>query len=196
MDVGGAPQRAKKGSMLPFWLIIGSAAAILVIYVAIFMSRLGGSLVAGAGPMDPLSRRATPPAMLEPVVPSGDPVQLLGTKGDVVVLHFWGTWCAPCREEFPEFAKYATSDKVPRGVDIFAISCEDKPDAIPKFLSRIPKSPIIYVDLEGLSDHLQVTGYPTTILLDKAGRVAWRSMGKADWSSEGVPAVIEKLRDE
>jgi thiol-disulfide isomerase/thioredoxin len=196
MVVRNGPQAAKKGSMLPFWLIVASAGAILVIYVGIFMSHLGGSLVTGVGPMDPISRRAAPPAILQPVTPAGDPVQLLATKGDVVVLHFWGTWCAPCREEFPEFAKFATSDQVPRGVDVFAISCDDKPGDIPKFVSRLPKSPIIYEDLEGLSEHLQVTGYPTTILLDKAGRVAWRSMGKADWSSGGVPAVIEKLREE
>jgi thiol-disulfide isomerase/thioredoxin len=193
MDVQPAPQAAKKGSMLPFWLVIGTALMVLVIYVAFFMT--SGAPMRNK-PMDPGTRRAAPPAMLEPVVPSGDPVQLLTLKGDVVVLHFWATWCAPCREEFPEFAQYATSDRVPRGVDIFAISMDEKPDVIPKFLSRIPKSPVIYMDPEGLADRLQVTGYPTTIILDKAGRVSWRSMGVANWSDSGVPAVIKELNGE
>lgn len=193
MDVRPAPQAVKQGSMLPFWLIIGTAFLVFVIYVAFFMT--SGSSIQNK-PIDPGARRAAPPAMLEPVVPAGDPVQLLTLKGDVVVLHFWATWCAPCRLEFPEFAKYATSDRVPRGVDIFAISVDDKPDVIPKFLSRIPESPVIYMDPEGLADHLQVTGYPATIILDRAGRISWRSMGVANWSDSGVPAVIKELHGE
>lgn len=195
MNVPPGPLAAKKGSMVPFWVIIGFACLVLVVYVALFVGRGGEMLVLG-GPMDPGSRRAVPPAMLEPVNPPGDPVQLLTLKGDVVVLHFWATWCPPCRAEFPAFAKYATSSEVPRGVDVFAISLDEKSEPIPKFLEGLPKSPMVFMDPEGLSDHLRITGIPTTILVDKAGRVAWRSSGGADWSPTGVPSVIEKLTKE
>jgi thiol-disulfide isomerase/thioredoxin len=192
MDVQPGSKPAKKGSMVPFWVIIGFACLVLVAYIALFVGR-GARLMVLGGPMDPGARRAVPPAMLVPVNPPGDPVQLLTLKGDVVVLHFWATWCPPCRAEFPDFAKYATSGDAPRGVEIFAISLDQKTDPIPPFLEDLPKSPMVFTDPEGLSEQLGITGIPTTVLVDKAGRIAWRSAGVADWSPTGVPSVIDKL---
>jgi len=181
--------------MFPFWLIIGLAGLVLAVYLVLFVSRGTGTLMLN-GPLDPGSRSAVPPAMIEPVAPPGDPVQLLALRGDVVVLHFWASWCPPCREEFPSFAKYATSAKVPGGVDIFAISLDEDSGALERFLKAYPKGPVIFKDPEGLADQLKVRGIPATILLDKAGRVAWRSSGGGDWTDSGVPALVEMLRKE
>lgn len=189
------PPSGKKGSMVPFFVVLAVAFGLLGLYLLFMLGKAGGGMLRGSA-MEAGDRRALPPAVLTPVVPSGEPVELMAYKGDVLVLHFWATWCVPCQKEYPDFATYASSAQVPSGVQVYAISLDDAEEVIPPFLAGIPSGPVVYMDQSGLADQLQVTSIPTTILVDKAGRVAWRSSGAADWSENGVPKVIEELANE
>ena len=180
---------------MPFFAVLAVALGLLVIYLLFMIGKAGGGMLRGSA-MEAGERRALPPAVLSPVIPSGEPVELMAYKGDVMVLHFWATWCVPCQKEFPDFASYASSVQVPAGVQVYAISVDEVEEVIPPFLAGVPNSPPIYMDRSGLAGQLQVSSIPTTILVDKAGRVAYRSSGIADWSERGVPKVIQELRDE
>jgi thiol-disulfide isomerase/thioredoxin len=56
--------------------------------------------------------------------------QLVSTsRGRVMVLNFWATWCAPCREEFPDLLKLRKT-MAPRGLDLYFISIDDPRDTV------------------------------------------------------------------
>jgi peroxiredoxin len=58
---------------------------------------------------------------------SGTPVTLSTEKGRILIIHFWATWCAPCRVEMPEIEKFYQKYHA-QGVDVIAISLDDKSD--------------------------------------------------------------------
>src|SRR5581483_1569563 len=63
---------------------------------------------------------------------SGTPQSLAQWRGKVVVVNFWATWCAPCREEMPEFVK-AQQEYGARGLQFVGIAVDDA-DKVSKFV--------------------------------------------------------------
>ena len=95
--------------------------------------------------------------------------------GKVVVLNFWGSWCAPCRAEAPALEQAATT-LVPAGVQFLGINVKDTKSAAADFLaSKQVGYPSIYDP--SMRTLLAIKGYPasgipSTIVLDRQGRVA------------------------
>lgn len=120
--------------------------------------------------------------LLELTLPdaNGQPQALRQWRGDVMVVNYWATWCAPCREEMPAFVrlqqKYAAN-----GVRFIGIGI-DSPDKIAAFAG---KTPINYPLLIGAIDAVNLTtglgndaqGLPFTVLLDRQGRVVATRLG-------------------
>ncbi|AMV35030.1 Thiol-disulfide oxidoreductase ResA [Pirellula sp. SH-Sr6A] len=118
-----------------------------------------------------------------------DPAEL---RGKVVVLHFWGFWCGPCLMEYPEFAKLQKEYIDSADVEFASIACGDRsPDTkddlafyTKKYLDRekIEDMPIYWDPAEFSRQQVSLLfksggfSYPTTIVLDKQGKIAdiWR----------------------
>ena len=191
MAKGDTAGKSGKGSMVPFWVVLGLAALLLVLYVA----RGGAGGGPGAGSLN-ASRSDAPDASVERYDEPAKVVRLSDLKGKVVVLHFWATWCPPCRAEFPEFARFAASERE-ADVAVLPISLDQTPDPIGPFLKGSAGGFPVYFDANGaMASQFQVAAIPTTVLLDKEGRVAWRRQGAVDWSSKGVPDLVQSLRRE
>jgi cytochrome c biogenesis protein CcmG, thiol:disulfide interchange protein DsbE len=96
--------------------------------------------------------------------------------GDVVLINYWATWCGPCRTETPGLARLAADTK---GVAVVGISM-DHGDRAPvrSFIKQMQVGyPIAFP--EPLSQEAEaMVGLPTTILVDKAGRVAKTYIGE------------------
>lgn len=188
----GTPARGggtKGGSMTLFWTVIALAAVLLFAYLA----KTGG----GSGKVSSEANRPAAPDL--GVTRLGDPqqsVDLASLKGRVVVLHFWATWCPPCRAEFPQFARFATAEQSDSAVAVLPISVDETPDPVKPFLAGVGGTFPVFMDTRGMADGFKVTAIPTTIVVDKKGRVAWRNQGAADWSKGGVPAVVARLSSE
>ncbi|HUS24907.1 MAG TPA: TlpA disulfide reductase family protein [Candidatus Binatia bacterium] len=90
-------------------------------------------------------------------------------KGQVVVLNFWATWCAPCRAELPVLARYAKAH-ARDGLKVIAVSIDDPPDAdaIRKALAGVDLPVALYrkSKLPGIEP---VTPVPRTFVLDRQG---------------------------
>lgn len=91
-------------------------------------------------------------------------------KGEIVILEFWATWCAPCIKHFPKIndLSAAYSDK---GVTFISITPES-PEIVERFLKRKPLNTWVAVDSDrSVVEYFGVYAYPTTIVIDKEGIV-------------------------
>jgi thiol-disulfide isomerase/thioredoxin len=101
--------------------------------------------------------------------------------GRVVLVNFWATWCAPCREEMPMLNEVYRS-LAPRGLDVVGIALDDVARAR-EFAERLG---IDYTILVGAGD-VMATGLaygnqagllPYTVLIDRDGVVRWTFLGE------------------
>ena len=110
----------------------------------------------------------------------GHTFSLANTRGHVVVLNFWATWCGGCKFELPYFAEYDRNYRR-EGLVTIGISMDDGGFATvkPFWTQKQMPYPTVIGD-EPLSKQLGLTGMPFTLLLDKQGRVAIAHGGVLD----------------
>ncbi|MCL5060635.1 MAG: TlpA family protein disulfide reductase, partial [Candidatus Thermoplasmatota archaeon] len=102
-------------------------------------------------------------------------------RGQVVVLNFWASWCAPCREEMPDFAALRTQYR-PNGVEFVGIAI-DNPASVARFLQQMPVGyPILIGEgaAHGLARQLgnPSGALPYTIVLDRDGNIVLSHLGR------------------
>ncbi|MEJ6390998.1 TlpA family protein disulfide reductase [Gymnodinialimonas ulvae] len=117
--------------------------------------------------------------------------------GQHVVLNFWATWCAPCREEMPSLQ--ALQHQL--GGDEFQVvtlaTGRNPPQAIQRFfdeegITDLPQ----YRDInQQIAREMGVFGLPITVILDPSGQEIARLRGDAHWDSPEAIAIIETLID-
>ncbi len=139
-------------------------------------------------PTDPPTTRDTLiPAVERRSVPDitltdsdGKTFPLASTRGQVVILNFWATWCGGCKFELPYFVDYDEKYRA-RGLVTLGISMDDGGFATVKPFwakNRIPYPTAI--GNEALSKQLGLTGMPFTLLIDRRGRIAIAHAGVLD----------------
>jgi thiol-disulfide isomerase/thioredoxin len=119
-------------------------------------------------------------------------VDLTGKKGNIMILNFWATWCAPCKKEMPSLEEL--SKKYPE-ILIYPINLE-KPnqDKAKKFFDDLQISKLnIYFDPEfSLVKLFNMRGVPTSILVDKNGKEFGRVIGEVDFFDESFINLLKK----
>lgn len=108
-------------------------------------------------------------------------------QGRPAVLHFWATWCAPCRDELPRVLTLASN--LPE-VDVWCIATDEKWEAVRDyFQGQIPGS--VVLDVGGtLARRLGVSELPDSYLVDEVGRVHARSLGPRRWDAAALRAAL------
>lgn len=108
----------------------------------------------------------------------GDTLTLADLKGQVVVLNFWATWCAPCRVEIPDLIEMQ-DDLTAEGVRFVGIAVNDLGrEAIEAFAAEADFNyPIVLGDGEISDAYGGVYALPTTILIDRDGMVRHKITG-------------------
>lgn len=102
----------------------------------------------------------------------GKRVRLSEFRGRPVVVTFWGSWCPPCREEFPAL-EAAHGRYREAGLEVLAVdqTTQERREAdVRKFLSEFPVSFPVLLDKVGSSNRTwRLIGLPTTVFIDTAG---------------------------
>ncbi len=129
---------------------------------------------------------------------AGEPVDLADWRGDVVVLNTWYAGCPPCRAEAPDLAAIA-ADYADKGVHVLGINSTDDAGAAQAFerTFALPYASVRDGDgsaIAALQGVVPVQAVPTTVLLDKEGKVAARVLGVIDPST--VRALLDDLVEE
>lgn len=122
-------------------------------------------------------------------VPSTNLKNLKGNK--LVFLNFWGTWCAPCREEWPTIQDLyeARKDKI----DFVLIAMQDKEEDVVKFMKEKGYTAPVYIAQSPVSKNILPKSFPTTFLLDKNGRILLKEDSSKDWNSKSVNDFIDNV---
>lgn len=150
--------------------------------------KVGGSgaqgFVAGNGvisTLPPAKRHRPGPVTGESL--TGKPLSLADYRGQVVVVNVWGSWCGPCRAEAPMLAA-AARDLAKKHVQFLGINSRNPERASPRAFVRrydVPY-PSIY-DPQGRTllafrDTLPANAIPSTVVIDRQGRVAASVLGE------------------
>lgn len=118
---------------------------------------------------------------------TGQHLSLAAYRGSVVVINFWGSWCAPCRAEAPDLSALAASDAT-HGVRFLGVDIRDDQVSADAFIKafRVP-----YPSLNDPGDELALAfrgtvppaAIPTTLVIDRSGRIAARILGSVSYDS-------------
>jgi thiol-disulfide isomerase/thioredoxin len=109
-------------------------------------------------------------------------------RGEVVVYNVWGSWCVPCREEAPVLRRVSQETR-DRGVRFVGINVRDNDASARAFERRydIPYPSIVTADsgeaLLAFGSQLPPNAVPSTMIVDRQGRVAARVIGKTSYGT-------------
>ena len=108
--------------------------------------------------------------------PEGVAFPLKEMKGKVLVVNFWATWCGPCHALEPLFARVAADFQANPDVFFLAANCDEDESLVKGYLEEDkPRTPVVFAD--GLDRFFAVNAFPTVMVIDRAGKIAYRTDG-------------------
>jgi cytochrome c biogenesis protein CcmG, thiol:disulfide interchange protein DsbE len=154
----------------------------------------------GAQTAQPAPTSTAPGADVGAIMPEYTALQLDGSKYDlatkrdkVVLINVWATWCGPCRYEIPELQKLHEAYG-PRGVEILGVSVDESgAQSVKEFIAQQQKMtyPVV-LDAEGkIANILQTSVLPTSVVVDKTGKIVWKKYGAILEGDEELKKVLD-----
>lgn len=173
-----------------------------------FVLAAGATLAVAAWPRKPRAQTLQPLSRaLQPVDPPAVPPdiafvdaqgkthRLSEFRGHGMVINLWATWCAPCVAEMASLAALSKT-LAPADIAVLPLSSDHGgAAAVAAFFRQhdITGLPVL-LDPQGAAERaFDVPGIPTSVIIDKAGRVRARLEGPADWSAPAAAALVRKL---
>jgi len=137
--------------------------------LATLLSPLAACLLLVGTPVEAAASDGAPDFSLPAL--DGGAVRLSDLRGQVVMINFWATWCGPCRQEMPLLeqihAKYE-----PLGFTLLGVNVEPDSEAARDWLTKVPVTfPILFDRNNAVSESFGVQAMPTSVLIDRQGRV-------------------------
>lgn len=163
--------------------------------VLLIVSLMAGNVIAGELKL-PFGIRAydigqAPDFKLEDI--DGEEFELKSTRGKWVFLHFWATWCGPCRKEMPTIQVLSENIDEEKIHFVLVNTAEDE-DTIFKFLGIVAPNLNSMMDSDGqVSEVWKPRGLPTTFLIDPQGRVRYQAIGGREWNKPLYKQFLQKL---
>lgn len=165
------------------WLIVVGAA---LVGLAVGLVLFGEPIDAAEAPFS--TEEASAPRSIAPVVGGrapdfelvsleGERIRLSELLGEVLVLNFWATWCAPCEVEMPSLQ--ALHERLrSEGLRVLAVNFDEAPTKVEAFSDRLQLTFPVLLDPGGEVQRMyRVYGYPTTFIVDREGVIRYRHVG-------------------
>jgi thiol-disulfide isomerase/thioredoxin len=127
----------------------------------------------------------------------GEQQHLSATKGQVVFLDLWGTWCVQCVAEMPTMQKLYDHYKDDPQVKFLIVSRLDTPARVRLYAQHGHYDLPFYVTHDDdIPDSMQLNQYPATFIFAKDGSLVSKHVGAADWSADSVISFIDQLKQQ
>lgn len=141
--------------------------------------------------LEPFESAAPPAVALADL--SGSPASTEALRGHVVLLHFFATWCEPCR---PELASLngLVADQEGRGLRVLAVSVAEPKSRVERFFNENPvRFPVALDESRTAAKGWGVDSLPSTVVLDRSGRPRLIARSDLDWLDASVAKALEPL---
>jgi thiol-disulfide isomerase/thioredoxin len=169
---------------------IGVLASLQILAVVVFraVQRSRAPEAGTSFEAEPLAVAEPAPAMIARRI-DGSEVSIAWPSPRMRIVHFWATWCEPCRDELPGLLAFAR-DMRDRGLDVVAVAVDDEWRAIHAFFDgSVPPEIVMAVDATA-HRRFGVSTLPDSYLVDRAGKLIERYHGARDWQA---PAARDHL---
>lgn len=112
----------------------------------------------------------------------GNPFDLSTLKGHWVFVHFWASWCGPCRKEMPTIQATLREFKDSR-LKFAIVNTAETEDAVFSFLGSAAPDIVPLMDTDGLvTERWQPRGLPSTFIVDPKGKLRYQALGGRAWN--------------
>jgi peroxiredoxin len=123
----------------------------------------------------------------------GDTLKLRGQRGKPVLMNFWATWCAPCREEMPAMERLYLKHRE-RGFVLLAVSVDTDAAVVKPFLERHKLTFPVALDAKmDLANTYGVRALPASFLIDRDGYLAAVALGPRAWDNRSAHKLVEVM---
>lgn len=186
--MNGRTPRAKRRQTLRAVLVVAALQGLaLLLYWQVEQRRSGEQ---GSFHFERLSAApALPPLGLEQA--NGQRVPTAQLQSRPLLLHFWATWCAPCREELPALLELGRQHPE---LDVLALSLDDDWTVVREFFGGSIPAEVVRDPSGVLRKTYEVSVLPDTYLLEPGGRASLRFAGARAWASAEAREVLARAR--
>jgi len=124
-------------------------------------------------------------------------ITLSELKGKVVLLDFWATWCGPCKESIPHLVQIYKSNQK-KGLELIGMSMDKKGevDTVRHFVRSMDIPYPIIMTPEEVARNYGISGLPTTIVIDKKGKIREKIVGFNSSIAREMAAKVVELASE
>ena len=124
---------------------------------------------------------------------SGENIKLSELRGEVVMINFWASWCAPCRQEMPLlediYKKFGDL-----GFTLLAVNVEEDSSKADNLLRDVPVTfPVLYDNTNKVTKLYKVVAMPSTVLVDRNGNLRYLHRGYLPGYEEEYKKQVSEL---
>jgi len=125
----------------------------------------------------------------------GETYDIKSSRGKWVFVHFWATWCGPCRKEIPTIQDVIAKFKG-TNLDIAIINTSESEDTVFNFLGLLAPDITPLMDSDGLvTERWQPRGLPATYFVDPQGKLRYLALGGRPWNKAEYLKFLNRLKD-
>lgn len=163
----------------------------------VFSAWLYASLAAAIEvPKGILALNGRPAPALKLADMEGKTTDLAKLRGQWVLVHFWASWCGPCRKEMPTLDRLSKTIP-PQKLRILLINTAESDDEVFSFLATVSPDLDALMDRDGkVTERWQPRGLPSSFFVDPQGRLRYLALGGRDWMSAPYLGFVKQLSEE
>lgn len=172
------------------WIGLAVLVAVQAAAIGLYKLKRGGHVESAPFSSETIAPRDAPALAFERA--DGQRGTLVGVRGKFVMVHFWATWCEPCRDELPGLLIRARELAASGRFELLAVAIDDDWDAIGRFFGgTVPRS-IVRPETTDIHRRFGASTLPDTYLVDTNGKLVIRYAGARDWTDPRARAHLSR----